>query len=450
MSSTAPQGSVVGGWRPTGSALPRLFTGGALLLAGLLTGRFDVATLGVPLMLSVVVGLLRRPRRDIEVLLGPPRYETAPGRIAATLRIDGAAGAGTAGTLGPGAVTARLRVATPGFREREVLVDAAAARELHLSVQTVRTGRQHLFRVDHQLRGAHVVLRAQIDWVGPVPLVVLPKPALLGPVPLPHRLQGLTGSHRSVRAGDGGEFRDLAEFAPGDRLRRIDWKATARRGTGHGTGTTTLFVRRTFATADAHVMLVLDARDEVGPDVAGWDFGRVLPHESTSLDLARRAGTSLARRYLDQGDRVGLAEVGRPRWLRPAGGRRQLTQIVHHLALAEPDGEPAQKVAVPHLPSGVLVVVLSTFLDDVAVDLAVGWRFTGHRVVAVDVLPRLDLDYLEPRQLTAHRLVAMERDERLHALTAAGVEVVRWDQPPGGVRVEAALATMARTRRAGR
>lgn len=442
MSSAASRVAVAGRWTPTGSALPRLFAGGGLLVLGLLAGRADVASLGVPLVLSVVLGLLRRPATDIEVQLGPPRYGTTEGRITSTLRIVGSGGG----------VAARLRVATPGFRDREVLVDASGPRDVDLSVVTVRTGRQHLFRVDHQCRGAHAVLRAPMDWVGPVSLVVLPKPALLGPVPLPHRLQGLTGSHRSVRPGDGGDFRDLAEFASGDRLRRIDWKATARRGTGHGTGvgTTTLFVRRTFATADAHVMLVLDARDEVGPDVAGWDFGRVLPDESTSLDLARRAGTSLARRYLDQGDRVGLAELGRSRWLRPAGGRRQLTQVVHHLALAEPQGEPAQKVAVPHLPSGVLVVMLSTFLDDVPVDLAVDWRFTGHRVLAIDVLPQPTLAHLDPRQVTAHRVVALERDERLASLAGAGVEVVRWEHAPDGARVEATLATLARTRRAGR
>lgn len=447
MSRPEPRRSQVDTWTPTGSALPRLFAGGGLLVVGLLVGRFQVAAVGVPLLLSVVVGLLRRPNRPIEIHLDPPSYDTAPGRISSRLWIA-TIGDGRAN----GAATARLRAATPGFRDREVLVDTSSSRELTVAVATVRTGRQHLFRVDHQFRAANAVLRAPVDWVGPVSLLVLPRPSLLGPVPLPHRLQGLTGSHRSVRSGDGGEFRDLAEFAPGDRLRRIDWKATARRGSGHASriGATTLFVRRTFATADAHVMLVLDARDEVGPDVAGWDVGRALPHEATSLDLARRAGTSLARRYLDQGDRVGLAELGRPRWLRPAGGRRQLTQITHHLALAEPDGDPAQKVPVPHLPAGVLVVLLSTFLDDIAADLAVAWRFTGHRVVAVDVLPQPTLAYLAPRQVTAHRLVMLERDERLAALAAAGVEVVRWEASPDDGRVEASLATLARVRRAGR
>ena len=45
-----------------------------------------------------------------------------------------------------------------------------------------------------------------------------------------------------------------------DRLRRIDWKATARRGQNAGD----LYVRRTAALADATVLIVLDSRDDVG------------------------------------------------------------------------------------------------------------------------------------------------------------------------------------------
>ena len=64
--------------------------------------------------------------------------------------------------------------------------------------------------------------------------VVAPRRAAIGWLPLPRRLQGLTGSHESARAGDGGDFRDVHPFTAGDRLRRIDWKATARRGQNAG------------------------------------------------------------------------------------------------------------------------------------------------------------------------------------------------------------------------
>src|SRR5699024_620324 len=82
-------------------------------------------------------------------------------------------------------------------------------------------------------------------------------------------------NHTSRRVGDGTAFRDVHLFTPGDRLRRIDWRVSARRSLDVRTGRLTeLYVRRTFATADASVMLVVDSRDAVGPDVATWGGGQ--------------------------------------------------------------------------------------------------------------------------------------------------------------------------------
>ena len=129
---------------------------------------------------------------------------------------------------------------------------------------------------------------------------------------------------------------------------------------------TTLYVRRTFATADATMMLVVDSRDEVGPRVATWNDSSALgEREASSLDIARVAAASTARHYLDAGDRVGLEDLGRLRRpVPPAGGRRQLDRLVRRLALAQPVGEPTERKRVPRLPSGALIIVFSTLLDD--------------------------------------------------------------------------------------
>lgn len=448
-SDTGPA-TVVDGppWQATGSAISRLVAGGVVLLAGLLAGRPEVVVLGAPLVLPVVWDLLGR-RADVTAPeLDSPRTIAGRGRIESTLRLRGSDGGGTA----------RLRVAAPGHRDREVVLDASADREVTVAVTTARTGRQRVFRTDVERRSAGAAARVGPSLVASRTVLVLPGAARLGDLPLPHRLRGLAGAHRSVQPGDGGELRDIAEFGPGDRLRRIDWKATARRSAGsapataNGPTVTDLYVRRTFATADANVVLVLDARDAVGPDVSTWASGDVHPDDETSLDLARRAAASLARRYLDQGDRVGLVTLGRHRRpVRPAAGRRHLSQLVHHLAEAEPAGEPTAHRRAPQLPSGVLVVVLSTFLDDDAAHLAQLWRHTGHRTVAVDVCPSPVLDRLAPRGRAAYQLIRIERSHRLAAVAASGVEVVRWDRGRDDrQRVEVVLAALSRTRRAGR
>jgi len=151
----------------------------------------------------------------------------------------------------------------------------------------------------------------------------------------------------------------------------------------------------------------------------------------------------VARAFIAGGDRVGLDDLGvvrRP--LPPGGGRGQLDRITHALALTKPEGWSRHRVRSPRLPSGALVVVFSTFLDDEPADAAAAWRRVGHRVVAVDVLPRLRTAHLSGRAATAARLVLVDREDRLADLRDLDVEVVTWRDDPA-----LALAVLARSDR---
>jgi hypothetical protein len=128
------------------------------------------------------------------------------------------------------------------------------------------------------------------------------------------------------------------------------------------------------------------------------------------------------------------------------------------IALAEPEGEPRARQRAPRLPSGALIIICSTFLDDETGRLAQLWHGAGHRVIAVDVLPDPDLRSAPQRLLTAYRIIAMDRRDRLEALARSGVEVISWteaeDHPlrrtqaggSGGRPVQVALAALSRQR----
>jgi uncharacterized protein (DUF58 family) len=393
--------------------------GVVVLVFGVLVGRPDVAVLGLPPLLGVAWSWSHWPAGGPEVTVRAVDQSATGGRLRAELRVTSAAGAGLVG----------LRVGAPGHRPRECLVAPSA------------------------------LLTTPVRSLDPVVVTVLPATRALRDVPLPFRLQGLTGPHGSRRAGDGGDLHDVAAFRPGDRLRRIDWRVTARLNgptaaagpTGRPGAIAELYVRRTFATADATVMLVVDSRDEVGPRVSTWgDATAVDEDEATSLDLARFAAASVARSYLEAGDRVGLEDLGRLRRPSPpAGGRPHLHRLAQQLALATPEGEPRRRQRVPRLPSGALIVVFSTFLDDDAARLATAWRGSGHRVVAVDTLPVLATDDLAPRLATAYRMVAMNRDDRIADLGRAGVETVAWQRldPDHDPAAELGVLARRRTRR---
>lgn len=200
---------------------------------------------------------------------------------------------------------------------RRVLVTPSTAAALRGPVTVLHSGPQAVVRLDLALiaqGGTAVTLPEE----GPTLRAVVPPPRLrIEQLPMPHRLVGTTGTHESSSRGDGGEFRDLALFAPGDRLRRIDWRRTARRAQQPGE----LYVRRTSSTADAVVVIVLDDRDDVGPDVTRWSGTAGPGRSATSLDLAREAATTLASAYIGAGDRVGFRDLaGAVTGIEPRGG----------------------------------------------------------------------------------------------------------------------------------
>src|SRR5699024_5536811 len=217
------------------------------------------------------------------------------------------------------------RSSGPGTRSTRTLVHVppGGSRQLTVSTASARTGENRLFRVDVVGLGTGHATAGEVTTVGPASVLVLPGWRPLDRLPLPWRLQGMVGPHTSRRIGDGMELHDVALFRPGDRMRRADWRTSARRGM-QGGQLRDPYVRRTQAPAEATVMLVIDSRDEVGPDVMTWSGGRaILRSDATSLDIAREAAASLARAYLEAGDRVGSADLGRrQRPVRPSGGRR--------------------------------------------------------------------------------------------------------------------------------
>ncbi|MCC2313779.1 DUF58 domain-containing protein [Cellulomonas xiejunii] len=426
-------GVAAGPWTPALSVTCASAACLVLVVVGVLAARPDVAVLGAAPLVLAVRALRARPTGAVDV-----RFEAGDdeddldvrgraGRLQATLVVDGP---------GRWAAVTTTRQGRPGA---DVLVHAVGPRRLPVVARTVRTGPQEVATADVQGVGPDGVSVAEPTPAVTRSTVVLPATTPLLDLPLPRRLRGLTGPHESRRPGEGGGLRDVHPWVPGDRLRRIDWRVTARRSPD----LSELYVRREHAQAEAVVVLVVDSRDDVGPDPRTWR-GSVAPRpqDATSLDRARQAAASLARAYLEGGDRVGLDDLGvRRRPVPPGGGRRQLDRIRHTLALTAPEGQPAARLRPPRLPSGALVVVFSTFLDDESAAVAARWRNAGHRVVAVDVLPRLRVSGLYDRERLALRMMTLTREDRMAELADQDVELVTWrDEPAVTLRVLARRA----------
>lgn len=130
----------------------------------------------------------------------------------------------------------------------------------------------------------------------------------------------LNGRHASRLRGRGLNFEELRGYLPGDDIRAIDWKVTARTGEPH--------VRVMTEERDRPALVVVDQRMTMF-------FGSV--HAMKSVTAAEAAALS-AFAILEQGDRVGgivfgddmLAEI------RPARSRAGVTRVL--TALADANG----------------------------------------------------------------------------------------------------------------
>ena len=384
-----------------------------LAAAGLIAGRVDLALLAVPLVAAVGLSWGRRPA---PALGGSARLELGTPRGA---EVDYVLSIRPP----PGVEAVVLRHRLLAGEASEVVVSASPDVTLGGTVPLLHSGPQELVRVEYRFLGADASSVGSPHEPLVAELIVAAAPAEVRALPLPWRLQGLTGTHVSARAGDGGDFRDVHRFVPGDRLRRIDWKATAR----HAGNAGELYVRRTSALADATVLLVLDSRDDVGEQVVEWSRNSAATKGVSSLDMAREAAGSLASAYIQAGDRVGFQDLSSTaRMIPQGGGSRHLWRLLRTIETTAPSAMPFSRHRPPIAPPGALVYLLSSLLDDQAVRLALTWRGSGHRVVAVDVLPAARFARTNRYQRLAHRVLMMERHDRIDLLQARGVEVLRW------------------------
>ena len=405
---------------------------------GVLTSRVDVLLIALPLLASAAIGVDRRPDNeapstmsvDVSRIFGDDGTSEFAYRIMLTVPAR--------------TELVQLRITPQGSRVHELLLVAHNIAPVTGTVPVIHSGRQRIIDVSYRLIGVDG------SWLSvPVPnavveRVVNPVTTPIASIPLPHRLTGLTGAHGSSRPGDGGEFRDLLPYAAGDRLRRIDWKATARRSQGFGD----LYVRRTDATSDATVVIVMDSRDDVGERVERWAAEASGAVGVSSMDLAREAAASFAVAAIGTGDRVSLMDLAAHNGLVVAGGgKRHLDRLLRRIAVTAPSGTRLNRRRAPIVPTGSIVYLLSTFLDDDAAIIALLWRAAGHRVIAVDVLPTPLTERSAPYTLIAYRILMAERTRRMESARANGIEILRWQEDAAQPSRAVAIRTLTRVGR---
>jgi uncharacterized protein (DUF58 family) len=396
----------------TRSTMPKLGAYAGLaalgLLAALALRRPELAAAAAPFAVLAAVGLAAADDPRLAVSLELERERAIEGDVVElTVRLSTA--------------TAFERVELALVLPRGLVLDGAdASRALRL-----RRGEERL--LSFPVRCAHwgafrppLLLVRAADRFGLIrhearceatPLRVYPRPEVLRTLLVPVETQVFAGNQVAREKGEGSEFADLRRFVPGDRIRRINWRASARRNE--------LWVNERHAERNADVVLLLDGLGET--DRQG----------STLVPLVR-AAAALAEEYLRQKDRVGLVSLGGMlSWLQPGTGIRQLYRIVDSLLesgiVSNYAWSGIDLLPVRVLPPQALVIALSPLLEERAGRALLDLRARGFDLAVIDVSPldRVPAGRTETDQI-AFRIWKLRQASMRSRLERAGVPVASW------------------------
>jgi uncharacterized protein (DUF58 family) len=401
------------------------------LLGALTLGRPELAVLASPFALILFVGLAAAREPDLLVSLALDRDRAIEGDIV-SVTID----------LHARTPIERLELHVP-LPDTFELVEGATPLTLRLAWDEEQT-------IELKARctrwGAYVVgelfLRAhdRLDlfaYEGTLdrraPLKIYPRAEELRSLVAPLETQVFTGNQVARAKGEGIEFADLRRYEYGDSLRRINWRASARR--------TELWVNEMHPERNTDVIVFLDT------------FVEAREQDESTLDVAVRAAATLAHRYLERKDRVGLISFGGYlNWLLPGSGLVQLYRIVDSLLDTEIILSYAWKsvdvIPARTLPPKALILAISPLLDERAVTTLLDLRARGFDLAVLEVSPVAFASAAEgAREELAYRLWQLKREALRARYRRVGVPVVEWHE---GVPLEGALAEVGAFRRRAR
>jgi uncharacterized protein (DUF58 family) len=413
----------------------------ALLLGALLLHQGDLAWMALPFLAYLGVGILQAPTAGKVRLLATRTVETHREQekmsvaVNVTLSNEGAALERLSMFDDP---RPGVRLVDGRFRQSAALRPGEAA-ELHYTFQTERGSfAWETFQVTASDPFGLIEMRLSL----PAPAEVQVPPELRKIRPFPLRTQRTLTSAGSIparRGGSGTDFWGIREYHPGDPLRRLDWRLTARHPRK-------FFTKEFEQEAIADIGLILDARERTNVQQGGDNL----------FEHSARAAASLAEVFLRQGNRVSLLIWGDPVVsLFPGYGKVQLNRILQALAQVAPRSNDSLStfhfVPVRMFSSNSLILVISPLAAN-DWQLFPRLRAYGYQVLLVSPDP---LDYarssLPNDQLgrLAGRLVRLERQLEISKIRQLWVPVIDWSvsQPLAPLVRQALIQTHIQSKR---
>ncbi len=197
----------------------------------------------------------------------------------------------------------------------------------------------------------------------------------------------LQGHRRSVFLGPGTEYADLREYVPGDDLRRVDWRATARRPGN-------LIVREYEVERNVNVFVAIDTSQSM-----------LLGEGSPRIRSAILAAAALGQATIGSRDffGIGLFSSDIDLFLPPRGGRRHLYSALSKAIGVIPSGTTTLGSSIREVAGKLKrrsIIIVITDLHDNFEETIKGFRAAVSRGHDIHVIHISDpLEYVFPGRL---------------------------------------------------
>jgi uncharacterized protein (DUF58 family) len=284
----------------------------------------------------------------------------------------------------------------PG-EEREIKYRVRVKRGIHEFNRVRLSYRDPLgfFRVDRNVEVYSEIVGVPIITDVPTPYSTKGTKITVGPLPSP-------------RVGEGVEFHAVREYQPGDPLKIINWKATARTGR--------IMANEYESERKVDVVFIVDA------SYTG----------SLVFDHLIRAAASLMLNALNNGTSFGLLLAEDvPLWIRVDYGKRHFFKCIDFLSTAKPDKNNMIAYQVEHLikarfPAKAQLLYFSPLLTEESREALRIMAQYGYNVVVISPDPYTAVEPKSREEELALRLLALQRKAMLMKMSSYGI-VIDWD-----------------------
>ena len=222
------------------------------------------------------------------------------------------------------------------------------------------------------------------------------------------------GNIQSQSIGIGSEFYALREYVPGDEIRKINWKATAR----YLNPITNQFEGE----KSGDVVIVVD----------GYKKGNVGTVRNNTTKASIKAAASLATSILSDRNRVGLIVLGETLdWVYPRSGRDQLYKILSNLSNLKEGGmwkmEDMKWLIKRFFPNKSMIIFISPLMQPKITDTIIDICRKEFDVMVISPDPlKVEKSIVDDYNESAERILRMGRKNMIDTLWPYSI-VIDWD-----------------------